>query len=282
MKKKNVFVFVLAFIMGAVVSVPVFAEDNKGLTKEEAKHQLHQEIKAIELNRGENFLKDSALDYLSAEEILYYKSTAPLAYKPDYNCSVNKDLDYQKIQKILKSKKIPNICMQFDIMSYLIYNKHNDELQKALDIGYDPRLEISIAYEKTRDLFNQAVLSNNKDALTMLYNKMLKNGLKVYKHVGIETMEEVMRIQFFHTLSNFIHDISLINMSRSAIEAKYENVRESLSKSLIGSEFLKDKVVQNDRISYEVAYNLIPEKAQGEIALNALYKLIDYRIEKGY
>ena len=282
MKKKNVFVLSLAFVMGAIVCVPVFAQENEVLSKEELTDLIKPEIKDNSQERGENFLKDSALDYLSAENVLYYKPTAPLAYTPNYNCSVNKDLDYQKIQKILKSKEIPNVCMQFDIMSYLIYNKHNDELQKALDIGYDPRLEISIAYEKTRDLFNQAVLSNNKDALTMLYNKMLKNGLKVYKHVGIETMEEVMRIQFFHTLSNFIHDISLINMSRSAIEAKYENVRESLSKSLIGSEFLKDKVVQNDRISYEVAYNLIPEKAQGEIALNALYKLIDYRIEKGY
>ena len=201
----------------------------------------------------------------------------------------NKDLDYEKIQKKLKSKRKPNICMQFDIMSYLLSKKDYDSLQQALNIGYNPRIEIETNKER-KTLLDQSVISNDKKALTMFYNKIKTNGLSVYKNVGSETIEEVLQIELANTLGRLIHDTSMKDMDKikliKLLEERSRIVREALQNLgvVINSEHLKNAVVKNDAIVFRVAYHLIPEAPEAkrtEIALDALYKLIDYRIQQG-
>lgn len=283
MKKKNVFILALAFVMGAIVSVPVFAEDNKVLSKKEITNLIKPEIKDNGQDNGKNYLKDSALDYLSAEKVEYFIDGESV-----FKCSVNKELNITKIREILKSKQKPNPCLQFDIMSYLIYNKYNDDLKKALDIGYNPRIIININHEKQRNLFLQAVLSNNKIAL---------NHIRTGKSVSTD-------IEWKITSNNLVYKDLVTALSCLTVDSTNISVRikmnlviekkEELKDKVITAELIKDMVIDGDWIGLNAAFKLLPsdeevfygqsnqQQDRRTTLHNALNLLIDYRVEHKY
>ena len=265
MKKKNVLMFVLCLVITAFAAVPSVAQN---IGKEKLKAIIESEIadKQNEADAGKiifpddetinrRICKKDPLDYKEKGAITYWYPQAPHAFVPARTCSGLSNFDSWEIQKIMISGKNPDVCTQFDVMSYLISEKKNDDLQKVLDFRYNYRVYVE-GKNVQRTLFMQSVLSNNKDALNMLYNKIKTSKLKeVYPHVGVETVDEVLAVELNEAVLSFIPRIKYQGIvSRERHHDAEIELRNNWYKKITSSD---DTFVAN---------------------LDTLEKLIDYRI----
>ena len=153
MKNKNMFTFAAIFATGALLALPLCAENNK-LDRE----GLASSIREAAMMNDE-----------SSQKLEYYQHDRSL------NCKGMRNVDADSVMMKLKSRGPINLCERYDIMNYFIKAGDNDNLQKVLEAGYNPSFLIAKekgSNERGKTLLAQAVLSDNKEAFVMLYNKL--------------------------------------------------------------------------------------------------------------
>ena len=264
MKIKTIFTFAIACALGILAVSPAAAEEEI-LTGDKIKDLVIQGFKGA-AQREKNYLQDSALGYLSHEVVYYQAFEHPYIFDILENCNKSETSD---LDALPESAEIP-ACLQFDIMSSLIAKGDNENLQKVLDLGYDPRLKIQIDDYKNRNLYSQAVLSNNKTALSMLYNKIQKNGVDIYGKIdsSIVSTEKMMVMDLSDTLNYFI--------SRNYWDKpKYD-------KNLSPADKVKYAVINGDSEGLRITLNGLSVEQRISAMFAALNSLIDYRIEQKY
>ena len=156
----------------------------------------------------------------------------------------------------LKSKYY---CYRFDILSYFIAKNRNEDLQRALDGGFDEYF-ISVQNPGPYNvlyLLNQAVFAENKEALQTVADK-----IKCGKHLYL-------------ALLNFIPqgDEQIIDWPAEIKkrEHKYKNRR-------VNHNDLVQAILHNSQYDLATVKEFIPKEARQEEYLKALNSLIDIRL----
>lgn len=275
MKINKILLFAITLAMGIFVVLPVFAyeldmSDLSDLDK--VANILNKEIKKVKVNtqsEGGNYLKEHTLDFLEYKDIVYFRYTGPYeAGRVD--CS--------------KSE----YCKQFNEMSSLIANHDNDTLKKRLDEGYDPGIFVYIGNgTKERNLFTQAILANNKEAVGLIYNKIKENGLSFYYGDDFKsffTEDDVIRAMVYRGLASLLPDDEIELRNRFSNELYYKEQELLENKTSITSKDISNAVITEDYIGFHVACALLTGDYENIINIfyNAIYEVIDYRIAQGY
>ena len=133
--------------------------------------------------------------------------------------------------------------------------------------------------KKTRNLFTQAVLSNNEVAISKLYNKIKESGLEGYKNAAGKTIDQVILADLFMSSWELVNHTASLKENEYWIEISKAKI--TLPNS-ISADFIKERIIDNDLIGLHAAFDSIPREDKEAIALDVLYKLIDYRAEQGY
>lgn len=183
MNKKNIFVSVVMFVIAALLALPLFAEGNK--------------LDRAEL---ENSIREAArTDVKSSQKLEYFQHDRSL------NCKGMRNINESSVMKKLKSRGPINLCEQYDIMNYFIQEGDNANLQKVLDAGYKPSALVAKekgSEERGKTLLAQAVLSNNKEAFVMLYDKLEE----IHKKLPSES--EFLGNMYFDVITLAANDVS--------------------------------------------------------------------------
>lgn len=203
------------------------------------------------------------LDYMKEKNVRYYLTSEQYdGYSLIPDCSMTKNLTSQMVVDTLNSNELPNLCTQFDIMSYLISENDNQNLQKALDLGYNVRVFVNDKKHEI-DLLQQAISSNNKIALKKLYDKMGKN-------FGSEAYFTMSRLISGNECDNYGFD-------RDECEDFEDEYWKHYSGKEITADMIALPVIENKNIAFRVAYFNLSSNKESEIAFEAINKLIDYR-----
>lgn len=189
-------------------------------------HYLH-ESKMGKLNAN---ICRQPLEYKAKGNKVHYFAPTDKYEFEEKSCKGLKTFDANKIAKTIESGEVPDICTQFDIMSYLISVNDNENLIKVLDLGYEPRINIKVDGKETRWLYTQAVLSENWEASGDLNIKKAQNCKALYGSDS-QDLAEIQYYDFKATLVEFFEEEDLgssvpIEMNTFQAMIKFRKAKE--------------------------------------------------------
>ena len=259
---KDIFTSALILVMAVLFAVPliaqVFSPETQEIVNEQDTIPYKDQSLAVriqELTKDEprpdrpsfyiaekmHYLHNKDLDELDANickqplgykakgnTVNYYFPTDKYEFKEE-KCKGLSTFNQQKINEIVEKGEVPDICTQFDVMSYLISQNDNMTLRKVLEAGYEPRLYIKINNKETRWLYTQAILSLNNDALGELNWQRTKNCEALYNSDDYD-MAFIQNYDFKEILKEFFEEGTLGPLVPVSMRTFHEMIRYRTAK----------------------------------------------------
>ena len=275
--KNNMYLLLLLLFLWC--TAPLFATWESGiLSRQEVAAVLADNVDRPRM--GGNYLREQPLDYLNSE-IKYMRGIGMLDHWIYYDCKKSRlseiDAQYNRMESFLPG----SICNQFDIASYLISTNKNASLRTCLvDVIHDHYFDlynIAVKIKKPRErivtLFTVAILSNNKEAIDILFEN-IKDHLKL----GI-SREQI----YYATLQDLVFYEGPEKDADDHYNSAYQNLikdkpqREQLKSMMVESIRYQDKPRTDAYIKY--VHEKIPASERDDLMKDVFYGIIDYRIE---
>lgn len=272
MKRNNLHIIYLFVLIFGILLIPsVFAQHGNRdsiISQSEINSNLKKEM---DTRQKKNYLSDNALDYFKAYARIVFdgnKNTYMDMDHPSFHSeeSIISFMEYRADNITLNNIGVPTLTDQFDIMTYLIYKNRNDDLKYFLNEGWVGSIEIEVnlpnGETKNINLFTQAILSNNKEALQIIRDSISKKDLVTAYQIAL---------------------VGLIAETDYNYDNEYLKSRYIYAENNLTADSIAQTIIEGDIITLYDYVDIIQNKSQNaELLFDAFNLLIDYRIEQDY